>query len=206
MTVIDTNTNCINGLTTLRKHNVTAVGRYYRVKHPSWRITKAEAQMLSGAGIKIFTVYEDSGSGLALTEQQGASDATNAVQQAVGIGQPHGSAIYFAVEGLPHGYKKSDLPAIRKYFSGVHSVVGTKFKLGVYSDGIVCKTLLDEGICAYTWLSASTSFEGSKEFYKSGRWSLFQQVPTDLDWDGLSVDTNEAKSDFGAFVVPTAPA
>jgi hypothetical protein len=204
MTVVDTNTNCANGIATLQKHGVTAVGRYYRIKHPSWRLTKDEAQKLSAAGIKIFTVYEDSGTDLVLTAEQGRADAQNALDQATAIGQPFGSAIYFAVEGLPHGYKKADLPAIRTYFAGVKSVIGTKYKLGVYSDGIVCKALLDEGICEYTWLSASTSFEGSKEFYKSGRWSLFQQVPTDLDWDGLSIDTNESKADIGAFSVPAA--
>jgi hypothetical protein len=149
-------------------------------------------------------VYEDSGTDLILTAEQGKADAQNALDQATAVGQPHGSAIYFAVEGLPDGYKKADLPAIRTYFSGVKSVIGTKYKLGVYSDGIVCKTLLDEGICGYTWLSASTSFEGSEEFHKSGRWNLFQQVPTDIDWDGLSVDTNEAKADIGAFVLPIA--
>jgi Domain of unknown function (DUF1906) len=202
MTVIDTNTNCSAALETLRQHGVTAVGRYYRVRHPSWRLTKNEALKLSAAGIEIFTVYEDVGTGLVLTVDQGKADAQNALDQAATVGQPLGSAIYFAVEGLPHGYKKSDLPGIRKYFSGVQSVIGAKYQLGVYSDGVVCQALLDEGICKYTWLSASTSFEGSKDFYRSGRWNLFQQVPTDLDWDGLSVDTNEAKSDFGAFVVP----
>lgn len=202
MAVIDTNTNCSNAIDTLRQHNVTAVGRYYRIKHPSWRLTKDEAQKLSAAGIKIFTVYEDTGTGLALTKEQGQTDAQNALNQATAVGQPTDSAIYFAVEGLPHGYTSADLPGIRDYFSGVKSVIGQKYKLGVYSDGVVCKTLLDEGICQYTWLSASTSFEGSKAFYKSGRWSIFQQVPTDLDWNGLSVDTNETKADFGAFVLP----
>jgi hypothetical protein len=201
---VDTNTNCANKITTLQKHGVTAVGRYYRIKHPSWRLTKDEAQKLSVAAIKIFTIYEDSGTDLVLTAEQGQVDAKHALDQATAIGQPLGSAIYFAVEGLPHGYKKADLPAIRKYFFGVKSVIGTKYKLGVYSDGVVCKTLLDEGVCEYTWLSASTSFEGTKEFYKSGRWSLFQQVPTDLDWEGLSIDTNEAKADIGAFILSTA--
>jgi len=200
MTVIDTNTNCSNKIDVLNNRGVTAVGRYYRTNHPSWRLTKNEAKKLSAAGIQIFTVYEDHGSPV-LTKEQGKEDGKTALDQATAVGQPQGTAIYFAVEGLPHGYKKSDLPAIRDYFSGVKSSIGAKYQLGVYSDGVVCDALLTEGICAYTWLSASTSFEGSKEFAKSGRWSLFQQVPVDQDWDGVSVDANKAKANFGAFVV-----
>ena len=203
MTAIDTNTNTIRSLKTLRKNNVTAVGRYYRVVHPSWRLTKPEAQMLSKANIKIWAVYEDIGDiNLPLTKAQGKTHGTNALEQANYIGQPHGTPIYFALEGLPDGYKKKHLPAIRKYFEGVKELIGATYQLGVYSDGIVCETLLDEGICTYTWLSASLGFEGSKAFLKSGRWNIFQKTPLDQNWDGLSIDVNEIKADFGGFVIP----
>jgi hypothetical protein len=204
MTAIDTNTNTLKHLKTLQDNDVTAIGRYYRVVHPEWRITKPEARMLSQAKIMIWAVYEDTGgTSLPLTAAQGKAHGTNALKQAKNIGQPEGTPIYFALEGLPHGYTKSDLPGIRKYFAGVKDAIGDAYQLGVYSDGIVCKTVLDEGICTYTWLSASLAFEGTKEFYKSGRWNIFQKVPLDQDWDGLSVDVNSVKKDFGGFLVPT---
>jgi hypothetical protein len=203
MVAIDTNTNTLKSLTTLQDRKVTAIGRYYRVVHPTWRLTKPEAKMLSKANIKIWAVYEDTGgTSLPLTKAQGKVHAENALKQAKGIGQPQGTAIYFALEGLPHGYASADLPGIRKYFDGVKDVIGANYQLGVYSDGIVCKTLLDEGICTYTWLSASLSFEGTKEFLKSGRWNIFQKVPLDQNWDGLSVDVNDVKADFGGFIIP----
>jgi len=207
MPVIDTNTNCADKIDVLRARGVTAVGRYYRVKHPEWRVTKAEAQKLSAAGIKLFTVYEDSGHDLALTAAQGKIDGQNALDQATEIGQPAGTAIYFALEGLPNGYVESDLPGIRKYLGGVRQAIGSNYELGVYSDGVVCEMVLDEGICEYTWLSASKSFAGTRDFYRSGRWNLSQMTPLDQNWSGLSVDVNEAKSDFGAFTVTgvTAP-
>jgi hypothetical protein len=203
MVVIDTNSNCSRKVDYLKRRGVTAVGRYYRIRKPEYRITAAEAQKLSAAGIMIFMVYEDTGQkvSLDLTSAQGRADGRTAVAQAREIGQPFGSAIYFAVEGLPHGYTAADLPAIRDYFGGVKEAVADRFKLGVYSDGVVCKTLLDEKYCAYTWLSASTSFEGTQAFYRSGRWNLAQKTPLDQDWEGLSVDVNEAKPDFGAFLV-----
>jgi hypothetical protein len=206
MTVIDTNSNCVGSIDTLRTKGVTAVGRYYRVVHPEWRLTKAEAQKLSAVGIKLFTVYEDTGHDLTLTAAQGRADGQNAIEQATEVGQPTGTPIYFALEGLPNGYVASDLPAIRKYFAGVQQAISTKYELGVYSNGLVCETLLDEGVCSYTWLSASKAFAGTRDFYRTGRWNLAQTTPLDQNWNGLSVDVDEAKDDFGAFVVTGAPA
>jgi hypothetical protein len=202
MTVIDTNSNCINAIDMLLRKGVTAVGRYYRVVHPAWRLTRAEAQKLCAADIQLFTVYEDTGHNLALTAEQGVIDGIHALEQAAAVGQPHGTAIYFALEGLPDGYGTLDLPAIRDYFAGVAASIGSTYTLGVYSDGVVCRALLDEGLCSYTWLSASRAFPGTRDFYRSGRWNLAQTTPLDQNWGGLSVDVNEAKADFGAFMVP----
>ena len=206
MTVIDTNSNCTDKTDVLRAKGVTAVGRYYRIVHPEWALTKAEAQKLSAAGQKLFTVYEDTGHNLTLTAAQGKADGQNALEQATEVGQPAGTPIYFALEGLPNGYVESDLPAIRKYFNGVQQAIGSKYELGVYSNGLVCETLLDEDVCGYTWLSASKAFAGTRDFYRSGRWNLAQMTPLDQNWNGLSVDVNEAKADFGAFSVGAAAA
>jgi hypothetical protein len=206
--IIDTNDSCLGKSADLRGMHVDTVGRYYRDKtHPSWRLTKAEAQELSHAGIKMFTVFEDYGKAaeLTLTADQGKKDASSAINQAQAIGQPEGSAIYFAVEGLPSGYKAADLPRIRDYFSGIKQVIGAKYAIGVYGDGLVCKTMLDEGFCNYTWLpAASTSFAGTKDFLAKWRWSLAQLGPLDIQVNGLSVDINAANGDFGAFAVPVA--
>jgi Domain of unknown function (DUF1906) len=204
--IIDTNDSCRGKAQLLKNKDIDTVGRYYRMAtHPEWAITKVEAQQLSRAGIKIFVVFEDYGlaSKLKLTIDQGKMDGTSALNQAQAIGQPLASAIYFAVEGLPSGYKKADLPGIRDYFSGVKQAIAGTYELGVYGDGIVCKTMLDENICKYTWLAAaSTSFQGTKDFMKSWRWSVAQMGPLDISTDDLSVDIDVAKDDFGAFAVP----
>jgi hypothetical protein len=205
--IIDTDTNCTKAISFLVQRGVEAVGRYYAASEGSKVIKKPEAQALSAKGIEIFAVYEDVGAAneFNLTAEQGGKDGAVAKKQAGAIGQPKGGVIYFAVEGLPHGYKKADLPGIRDYFAGVTNALGTDYIAGVYGDGIVCKTLLDEGICSHTWLAqASWSFEGSIEFYASKRWSL-AQILTDLPrkpWHGLSVDINEGSNDIGSFLVP----
>jgi hypothetical protein len=207
--IIDTDTPCTKATSFLVQRGVEVIGRYYAASNGSKVIKKPEAQALSSKGIKIFTVYEDVGkaSEFNLTADQGGKDGGTAKKQASAVGQPKGGIIYFAVEGLPSGYKTADLPGIRDYFAGVTKALGQDYSAGVYGDGIVCKTLLDEGMCSHTWLAqASWSFEGSTEFYASKRWSL-AQIVTDLPeklWRGLSVDINEGGADVGSFVVPTA--
>jgi hypothetical protein len=200
MTVIDTNSNCINAVDMLLRKGVTAVGRCYRVVHPTSRLTRGEAQQLCGADIRLFTVYEDAGHDLALSAAQGVIDGINALEQAAMVDQPPRSAIYFSLQD-PDGYGTPDLPAIRDYFTGVKASIGSTYRLGVLSNGVVCRALLDEGICAYTWLSASWAQPGTRDFYRSGRWNLAQTTPVDQNWGGLSVDVNEVREDFGAFSV-----
>lgn len=206
--IIDTDSNCTKQVSFLVQRGVEAVGRYYAASKGSKVITKAEAQTLSSKGIKIFMVYEDFGAAkqFELTADRGEKDAGRAKTQANAIGQPRGTVIYFALEGLPSGYTTADLPGIRNYFSGVTKALGKDYTCGVYGDGTVCRTLLDEGICTHTWLAqASWSFEGTMEFYASKRWNL-AQIVTDLpkkSWRGLSVDINEGNKDIGSFLVRT---
>jgi len=203
--IADTNSPCVGAdiLDFLKKRGIKSVGRYYRREsHPEWKITPAEAAGLANAGIKVFVVFEDHGyaNNFNLSEAQGRADARSAVEQARAIGQPGASVIYFAVEGLPDGYTTADLPGVRNYFAGVTAEIAGRFKIGVYGDGIVCKTLLDEGVCSHTWLAqASYAFEGTIDFYDSNRWSL-AQIVNELDWKGLSIDINEHNGDIGDFL------
>jgi len=211
--IIDTNIPCIGFVPYLKSRGVTGVGRYYRrQRHPEWRITKQEVQEFANSGVKLFVVWEDfnTANDLKLTVAQGRQDAQDAVEQAQGhdgIAQPEGTAIYFAVEGLPNGYTTGDLPKIRDYFAGIKEVIGTKYLLGVYGDGVVCKTLKAEGICEYAWLAAaSCSFEGTCGYFAHGDWTLAQLPPLELNWDGLSVDIDylnptAPNGDFGAFLL-----
>ncbi len=202
MSVIDTNDDVSLDLAALKTRGVTAIGRYYCTKLGK-RLKPVEAVAISNAGIDIFVVFEDKGSPT-LTRAQGNADATLALTQAKAVGQPEGTAIYFALEGLPGGYTHTDLPAINDYLHGVHDALGGKYKVGVYSDGVVCKAALDGGQADFAWLSASLAFEGSRDFLASNRWSLFQKTPLDQDWDGLSVDENDTRGDFGSFRVGTS--
>jgi hypothetical protein len=213
MLVIDTNTSCLNKAAYLKTQGVTTIGRYYGVQ-TSYRdiISLEEAQELSRNQISIFVVFEKAGkaSELILTAAAGAADADIALGQAADIKQPLNSAIYFAVEGLPDGYKSSDLPALREYFKGVQTKLSGKYQIGVYGDGVVCKILQKENVCAFAWLAAaSTSFEGTCDYFggEVPLWDLAQVPPLDMVWNHISVDFDvpnlrRNNGNFGAFVVP----
>lgn len=204
MSVIDTDTNCTPHLDDLKRRGVTAIGRYYAVRG-SKRLTRTEAQAISDAGIQVFIVYEDSGDPV-LSIDRGRNDAQIALSQAKSIGQPDGSAIYFAMEHLPHGYNPEHIPGIKLYFEGIRRTFAGKYKVGCYSNGSTLEALLDAKLIDYAWVSASTSFHGSKEFLKTDRWHLAQRL-VDKNWDGVSTDTNDVQGgDFGAFQLPNASA
>lgn len=198
MIVIDTNDDVSGKIPLLLKKGVVAVGRYYSSEKGK-RISPSEAEAIAAAGLKLFVVFEDNGDP-PLGGDAGSTDAKLALEQARAIGQPAGSAIYFAMEHLPNGYTSADLPGVKAYFQQIQAAFQGKYKIGVYSDGVVCDALLTSKLCDYAWLSASTGFQDSEAFYLSGRWSLKQQTPLDQVWSGLSVDTNEAKPTFGEFV------
>ncbi len=205
--IVDTNSDCTAQAAWLVNRGVEFVGRYYSSVDASKIVSKAEAQALCQQGIKLFAVYEDYGNAnqTNLTVAEGQAHAQAAKAQAQAIGQPAGSVIYFALEGLPNGYKAADLPGIRTYFNAVIGVLGADYKAGVYGDGVVCKTLLDEGLTSHTWLAqAAWTFEGTQAFYASKRWNLAQiigNLPM-KPWRGLSIDINEGLGDIGAFSVP----
>ena len=199
MTVIDTSDSVSTKLLALRKRQVSAIGRYYSSR--AWkRLTPSEASQASAFGFDLFTVFEDSGKP-DLTVDSGVADGQIALGQAKAVGQPEGSAIYFALENLPSGYHSSDIPGLKLYAEGVAAVLKGKYRVGIYSNGSTLSALLEAGLCEFAWLSASRGFEGSREFYRSRRWQLAQDPRIDQDWGGLSVDVNEANGKFGAFRV-----
>lgn len=197
--IIDTDTCTTSHLADLKARGVTHIGRYYAAKG-SKRLTKDEARAISDAGLQVFVVYEDSGDP-ELTIARGIRDAGLALAQAKAIGQPAESVIYFALEHLPSGYDASHIPGIKLYFEGIRQGLGP-YKAGCYSNGTTLAALLDASLIDYAWVSASTSFAGSREFLKTKRWHLAQRK-VDQNWGGVSTDTNDVQGDgFGAWALP----
>ncbi len=211
-TIIDTNHDSSTRLPQLRAAGIDTIIRYYMRGSSSKVIRRAEAQALAAAGFRLGIVYEGAGDRLvSFSEDIGYRDAAHCRQYGRSeIGQPAGSAVYFAVDAdFSAAQIKSN---IIPYFRGVAHAFGEdnglpRYRTGVYGSGAVCQAIADAGLAELTWVSCSTGWSGSKAFLASGRWNLRQYLPKMIA--GLDCDPDEAnpqKSDIGVFVPSAQPA
>lgn len=196
---IDTTRDFTGHLPWISENEVVAVGRYYSVN--TWKIlTYAEAQALRAAGLKVFTVYQDlQNRPSSFSAPFGKRAARNASEYAKNvIKQPVPSTLFFAVD---YDASAADLSLrVVPFFEAISIYFRQNqvpYDVGVYGNGLVCGTLLDQGLVRHTWLSMSTGHRGSKAFAKSGRWSIKQLKEFDhpLSHDTCVVVAN----DFGGF-------
>lgn len=182
-----------NAADCLQSAGVSFIGRYYTsIPDDPKLLTGAEAQSICAAGFEIVALYEDDGT--TFSAQFGKQNAQAALQLAQNIGQPFGTAIYFAVD---YDASADDLSGrIIPYFRAVNAAIGGAYAVGVYGSGLVCQSLLGAELASYAWLSMSTAFRGSADF---DRWNVKQSATTTIC--ELSIDPDVAIPPFGAFTV-----
>jgi peptidoglycan hydrolase-like protein with peptidoglycan-binding domain len=178
------------------------VVRYYS-KFETKSITRHEAVALSRADLQVAVVYEDSNNDISFfSTELGKENAAKAVLSAAEIGQPAGSAVYFAVDFDPSAGQV--LGPISDYFralSRAFSVAPTRYAVGIYGSGLTCRILRDAGLAAFTWLAGSTGFQESATFRPQAH--LIQVSPERKICGGkLEIDDDIAQSEnFGAFQI-----
>ena len=186
----------------LKGSGLDFVARYYRKPTSRWpTLTVEEAHTVSGQGMKLVTVFEShSHKADYFNYQSGFSDGMTAYQQARGIGQPAGSAIYFAVD---YNAPQTDIRGgIESYFRGVHAglaaAAGKKpeYRVGVYGSGAVCDYMKRMRLAEFAWLSGSTAWSGYDSF---AQWNIRQGRQTSLV--SFNHTINEARDDYGGFEV-----
>lgn len=167
----------------LRAAGVETVFRYYNMQNsrvfPHKCLTAEEASQLFEAGLSIGTVFEQGGGANGniseLDAAQGRANAARALELARGIGQPHGSAIYFTVD---HDYADPDqLAQIKSYFEAVREVLGEIYRVGVYGSGLISTTMRSAGLADLIWLPAATGWAGTEAALQAGTWDLRQDYP-----------------------------
>lgn len=179
---VDTIQNIEKYFECLVSNGYSFVGRYYSTttRMPQKVLTPAEAQAISQAGLRIVSVFEDLPTSAGyFTASRGVGDATGARNQALGVGQPGGTPIYFTVD---YNAEPADLAAITAYITAVRVTLkgagdAAPYLLGVYGSGLVCSYLLEAGLIEYTWLSQSSGFYGTREFRQGGTWNILQLLP-----------------------------
>lgn len=198
----DLPTDASDILSELKTSRLDFVARYYRDPASRWpTLSAGEVQRLSALGLKIVTVWEwHSRDPAAFSYASGYYEALNAYGQAKSVGQPAGSAIYFAVDFNARG---QDLYRVDQYFRGVAAGFAAagqgrpQYKVGVYGSGAVCAMMKGERLAQYAWLSGSTAWEGSSGY---AGWNI-RQADQGAHWAHLSFvhDANEATEDYGGF-------
>ena len=180
----------MNGLSTNRRCEASASclfdqGRRFVVRYHSRttmqaekRLHPREAAQLARAGLDIACVYQDRAREVEdFGAARGEQDAISALTYAGQVGQPAGSAVYFAVDA---DFSAAQIQsAVVPYFRSVERVFaqaggGTRYlSIGVYGSGLTCRLIGQLPFVAFTWLAEATGWRESSTF---SAWSIRQHV------------------------------
>jgi hypothetical protein len=202
--IADTARQTTARLDCLKAAGAQGVIRYYArtTAMPEKRLTRGEAQAIIAAGLPLAVVHQAANnSPEAFSHQRGVLEGAHSRNvAATEIGQPDGSAIYFAVD---YDASEAELrDRIIPYFQGVQQAFAAspdlpEYRVGAYGSGLVCRTLLDRRLADFAWLSQSTGHREHAAFKASRRWSLSQGPSRQLC--GISLDPNDWAPEFGQF-------
>lgn len=200
---LDTGTELTRHAAALRAQGYDFVMRYYS-HNAAKNLSLGEARALSAAGLLIGAVWETAGTHASFfSRAQGVADGGAAFHMAqAAIGQPAGSAIYFAVD---YDATEADIEGpVSDYFAGVKMAFAaaadglSPYAVGVYGSGLCCDTLVDKQLATLGWLSQSGGFAGSKAYAEAARYNLIQRLPAHASIDGgpeLSFDPDASNPD-----------
>jgi hypothetical protein len=201
ITGVDASQDCSSIGQTLVNQGRQFVCRYY-ANSGKKRLSTNEAQTLSSAGLKIVVVWEDgrptSPSYFSFTK--GVDDGTSAYNDALQIGQPAGTPIYFAID---YDASSADLAGvINDYFNGITQGLklasrnNMEHPVGVYGSGATCSFILKRGLATYSWLAMSSGWQGNN----FPDWNIRQSDGT--TYSGIAVDFDESNNDsYGGFTL-----
>lgn len=127
------------------------VRRHYS-HDPLKNLTLPEALELILAGLQIAAVWQPCRAEASFfSGQQGARDGRAARNIAIALGQPAGSAIYFAVD---FDAAQDDIRGpISEYFAAVRGALHGKYQTGVHGPARCCHALRADRLVDLTWLS-----------------------------------------------------
>jgi hypothetical protein len=193
---IDLAMDTSNVVEELRGNRIDFVARYYRDPTSSLpALSPQEARKLASLGLKIVAVWEqNSPDPENLSHSSGYGDAFSAYKQAKAVGQPAGSAIYFAIDFNAH-----ELEPAKEYFRGIAAGLAAasggraEYDVGVYGSGAVCDAIKRAGLARYSWLTKATSWDGSLDY---NDWNIKQGEALPFSFDN---DSDEARGDYGGF-------
>jgi hypothetical protein len=159
------------------------VARYLVPERYAWkRLTRAEAEAITAAGMKIVSVFETTANRPVRGAAAGAVDGAEALKEAKAIGQPLGTAIYFAVD---YDAQPKDYDAIEAYLRAAAAAI-TGYRVGVYGSYAVIEEMARRGAAQHFWQTYAWS-RGKR----SQRANIYQHK-NGVTLAGHTVDLNES--------------
>lgn len=198
---MDASVRCQSFASQIAAAGMRFVVRYYTTAANSAKLLKLdEAKALCQAGLQLVVVFQDfNNDATRFTAAIGTQQAKRALTLAAAIGQPAGSAIYFACDFDPTAAEIQG--PVMEYFHAVHDVMqASPFVTGVYGSGATCRKVREAGFATLTWLAQSTGFAEYRSFMPQA--NLVQAAVRDLIPNQLNIDDDIAQTaEFGAFQI-----
>lgn len=162
--------------------------RYLVPVRYAWkRLTLEEARAITAAGMQIVSVFETTANRPAGGAAAGQADGAAAYKEAKKLGQPEGTAIYFAVDydagPAHHDEIEQYLRAAATQIPGYHT--------GVYGSYTVIEEMAKRSACRHFWQTYAWS-RGKK----SAKANIYQ-YRNDVRVAGIAVDLNESYGNEG---------
>lgn len=151
------------------------------------RLTRKEAEGITAAGMTIVSVFETTANRPAGGANSGRADGQAAFQEASDIGQPEGTAIYFAVD---YDAQPNDYDEIEAYLRAATGELG-KYRTGIYGSYAVIEEMRRRSAAQHFWQTYAWS-RGEKSAY-ANVW----QHKNGVTVAGHPVDLNESYGNEG---------
>ncbi|MDG0792760.1 DUF1906 domain-containing protein [Cohnella ginsengisoli] len=151
------------------------------------RMTADEAKLITAAGMRIVSVYETTANRAASGADAGRDDGLAANAEALAVGQPKGTVIYFAVD---YDAQSKDFDAIEAYLKAAAKQIAG-YETGVYGSYAVVEEMAKRGACAHFWQTYAWS-RGKR----SDKANIFQ-YKIDTTVSGIPLDLNESYGNEG---------
>lgn len=182
----------------------TIAGRYLINGGPEDPLNKnikpGELATITGAGMRVVPIFETGYQLDWFTSSQGAIDAWQAYQAALGFGFKRGSIIYFAVDA---DVEDTDIVGgVIPYFRSISSrfvAYGNYYTVGIYGPRNACSQVLAAGYAESTWAGdLSTGWSGNLGFPLPASWAFDQIATVDVGsgTGAIQVDNDVASTRY----------
>ncbi|RKN85377.1 DUF1906 domain-containing protein [Paenibacillus ginsengarvi] len=153
-----------------------------------WKsLTPEEAELISTGGLNIVSVFETTADRALGGRAAGLADGLLAANTAKQVGQPEGSAIYFAVD---FDATNAQMPAVIEYIRAA-SEATPAFLTGVYGSYAVIEAVKAASACSRFWQTYAWSYGKVSDAIQ-----IFQ-YENDITVNGIVIDRDESYGNEG---------